>query len=119
MIEPELFTKVQERRIEKSRELGRIMQPNSFRNRSMFAGSLVCGVCGQPYRRYVEHCKQPGEKIVWKCKHYINENRVCCRNIFLVDSQIIQAFMELMRGVKDGRLQIEPKTIMQLSLIHI
>jgi len=113
MIEPELFTKVQERRIEKSRELGRIMQPNSFRNRSMFAGSLVCGVCGQPYRRYVEHCKQPGEKIVWKCKHYINENRVCCRNIFLVDSQIIQAFMELMRGVKDGRLQIEPKTIMQ------
>ena len=113
MIEPELFTKVQERRIEKSRELGRIMQPNSFRNCSMFAGSLVCGVCGQPYRRYVEHCKQPGEKIVWKCKHYIHENRVCCRNIFLVDSQIIQAFMELMRGVKDGRLQIEPKTIMQ------
>ena len=113
IIEPKLFTQVQDRRKEKSRELGRVMQPNSFGNRSMFAGSLVCGVCGQPYRRYVEHCGQPGEKIVWKCKHYINENRVCCRNIFLVDSQIIQAFMELMRGVKDGRFQIEPETIVQ------
>ena len=113
MIELELFTQVQERRKEKSRELGRVMQPNSFGNRSMFADSLVCGVCGQPYRRYVEHCGQPGEKIVWKCKHYINENRVCCRNIFLVDSQIIQAFMELMRGVKEGRFQIEPETIVQ------
>ncbi len=75
MIELELFTQVQERRKEKSRELGRVMQPNSFGNRSMFAGSLICGVCGQPYRRYVEHCGQPGEKIVWKCKHYINENK--------------------------------------------
>ncbi len=31
----------------------------------------------------------------------------------LVDSQIIQAFMELMRGVKDGRFQTEPETIVQ------
>ena len=113
IIASELFTQVQERRKEKSREVGRVMQPNSFGNRSMFADSLVCGVCGQPYRRYVEHCGQPGEKIVWKCKHYINENKVCCRNIFLVNSQIIQAFMDLMRGVKDGSVQTEPETIVQ------
>ena len=113
ILEQRLFDKVQEHRKEKSRRLGRIMQPNSLKKRSMFAAYLFCGICGQPYRRYVEHCRQPGEKIVWKCKHYINDNRVYCRNIFLVDSQIIQAFMELMRGVKDGRFQIEPETIMQ------
>ena len=113
LMEPELFYKVQERRKEKSKELGRIMQPNSFGKRSMFADRLVCGICGQPYRRYVEHCGQPGEKIVWKCKHYINGNRVYCRNVFLVDSQIINAFMELLRLLKVGRFRLEPETAEQ------
>jgi len=113
IVEPELFHKVQERRKEKSKELGRIMQPNSFGKRSMFADRLVCGICGQPYRRYVEHCGQPGEKIVWKCKHYINGNKVYCRNVFLVDSQIIQAFMELLRQLKSGRLRLDPEAAAQ------
>lgn len=113
LVEPELFYKVQERRKEKSKELGRIMQPNSFGKRSMFAERLVCGICGQPYRRYVEHCGQPGEKIVWKCKHYINGNKVYCRNVFLVDSQIIHAFMELLRLLKEGRFRLEPEAATQ------
>ena len=113
LVDSELFHKVQERRKEKSKELGRIMQPNGFGKRSMFADRLVCGICGQPYRRYVEHCGQPGEKIVWKCKHYINGNRVYCRNVFLVDSQIIDAFMELLRLLKDGRLRLEPEAAEQ------
>ena len=82
IIEPELFTKVQERRKEKSRELGRIMQPNSFGKRSMFADRLVCGVCGQPYRRYVEHCGQPGEKIVWKCVPGRQPDHTCIYGTF-------------------------------------
>lgn len=113
LVEPGLFYKVQERRKEKSKELGRIMQPNSFGKRSMFADRLACGICGQPYRRYVEHCGQPGEKIVWKCKHYINGNRVYCRNVFLVDSQIIDAFMELLRLLKEGRFRLESEAATQ------
>lgn len=113
IIEPELFIKVQERRKEKSRELGRIMQPNSFGKRSMFADRLVCGICGQPYRRYMEHCGQPGEKIVWKCKHYINGNKVYCRNVFLVDNQIIHAFMELLRLLKGDRFRLESEAAAQ------
>lgn len=91
------FEQAQKRRQERSQELGRIMQPNSFGKTSVFAGHLVCGTCGQTYRRYVEHCNQPGEKINWKCKRYIDGNRVYCRNIFLVDRQIEDAFMELVK----------------------
>lgn len=113
ILEQELFDAVQERRKEKSRELGRVMQPNSTGKRSVFANCLVCGICGQPYRRYVEHCGQPGEKIVWKCKHYINGNRVYCRNVFLVDSQIMNAFMELLGTLKSPRFRLEPEKTMQ------
>ena len=103
------FEQVQKRRQERSQELGRIMQPNSFGKASVFAGYLVCGICGQPYRRYVEHCNQPGEKINWKCKQYINGNQVFCRNIFLVDQQIEDAFMELVKKLIGKPELVKPK----------
>lgn len=89
------FEKVQERRREKSGQLGRTIQPNSFANQSILSSRLVCGKCGQPYRRYVEHCNQPGEKINWKCKRYIHGNRVYCRNLFLTDEQIGTAHLNV------------------------
>ena len=103
LIEQELFDKVQDRRQCVSRELGRIMQPNSYGKRSILFGRLVCGTCGQPYRRYVEHYNQPGQKINWKCKRYIYGNRVSCRNRFLIDEEITAAFIELIRRLTESR----------------
>lgn len=99
MIDKELFEQVQKRRMEKQVQLGRTIQPNSFANRNTFAGKLRCGKCGQPYRRYVEHCNQPGEKVNWKCKRYIHGNRVYCRNQFLTDEQIGEAFLEAVNRI--------------------
>lgn len=109
IIEKADFEQAQKRRQERSQELGRIMQPNSFGKTSVFAGHLVCGICGQIYRRYVEHCNQPGEKINWKCKRYIDGNRVYCRNIFLVDRQIEDAFMELVKKLTGKPELAKPK----------
>lgn len=109
IIEKADFEQAQKRRQERSQELGRIMQPNSFGKTSVFAGHLVCGTCGQTYRRYVEHCNQPGEKINWKCKRYIDGNRVYCRNIFLVDRQIEDAFMELVKKLTGKPELVKPK----------
>ena len=106
MIDKELFEQVQRRRMEKQVQLGRTIQPNSFANRNAFAGKLFCGKCGQPYRRYVEHCNQPGEKVNWKCKRYIHGNRVYCRNQFLTDEQIADAFLEAV-----NRLITSPKLL--------
>lgn len=106
MIDKELFEQVQRRRMEKQVQLGRTIQPNSFANRNTFAGKLLCGKCGQPYRRYVEHCNQLGEKVNWKCKRYIHGNRVYCRNQFLTDEQIANAFLEAV-----NRLITSPKLL--------
>lgn len=106
MIEGDLFEQVQKRRMEKQVQLGRTIQPNSFANRNVFAGKLRCGKCGQPYRRYVEHCNQPGEKVNWKCKRYIHGNRVYCRNLFLTDEQIADAFLKAV-----NRIIVSPKLL--------
>ena len=106
LIGTELFYKAQERRQQVSRELGRIAQPNRFDKQSILAGRLVCGICGQPYRRYIEHSNQYGKKVNWKCKHYIYNKRICCRNIFLIEEEIQNTFEELV-----SRLTLHPKII--------
>lgn len=99
LIEPEVFEKVQNRRQEQANKLGRTLQPNSFRNQTVLSGTLYCGICGETYRRYVEHCNKPSESIKWKCKHYIKANRVSCRNIFLEDDVIKRAFIRVINQV--------------------
>ena len=93
LMDAETFEQVQERRRERAESLGRRAQLNSYANKSLFGDRIVCGICGQPYRKYVEHCNQPGETIRWKCKRYIKGNRVYCRNIFLTEEQIEDAIL--------------------------
>lgn len=99
LIDKKQFEQVQNRRREKVESLGRTAQLNSYANRTPLGGRLYCGVCGEPYRRYVEHSGQSGKTIKWKCKHYIWKNRVCCRNIFLTDEQIGNAFIRIINRV--------------------
>lgn len=99
LIDKTTFEQVQRRRQEKVESLGRNAQLNSFANRTILGSRLYCGACGQPYRRYVEHSGQSGESVKWKCKHYIWKNRVCCRNIFLTDEQIEDAFIKTINQV--------------------
>lgn len=99
LIETAVFEQAQERRRERAESLGRTAQPNSFANQSLFGGKLECGICGQPYRKYVEHCSQPGETVRWKCKHYIHGNRVYCRNIFLTEEQIETAILTVVNRI--------------------
>ena len=99
MIDEDLFEQAQKLRMDRQVQLGRSIQPNRFANRHTFSGKLRCGKCGQPYNRYVEHCNQPGETVNWKCKQYIQGNRVSCRNQFVMDEQIKEAFLEVINRV--------------------
>ncbi|MSS11819.1 MULTISPECIES: recombinase family protein [Clostridia] len=109
LIESEIFDQVQNRRQETVKSLGRHVQPNSFRNQTQFSGTLYCGICGQPYRRYVEHCNQPSENVKWKCKHYIKSNRVSCQNIFLNDEQIERAFIDAINQIIATPVMLEQR----------
>lgn len=75
------------------KDLGRLIHPNSFSEQTVFSGKVYCGVCGKPYRKYIEHCNQPGEKTRWRCKQYIKNHAVHCRNIPLLEEEIQAAFL--------------------------
>lgn len=93
MIDKEIFESVQKRRKKKEEELGRTLQPNSMKNQSLFSSKLVCGECGDVYRKYIEHAGRPSQKSNWKCKRYIYQNKVHCKNLFLTEKGIETAFI--------------------------
>lgn len=92
LIDKELFSMVQKCRNEQCEKLGRNLQYNSRSRQSVFSGILRCGECGDAYRKYVEHGDRPTKRTFWKCKRYIDKNKVCCCNSFLTDEQIESAF---------------------------
>lgn len=104
LIEQSIFEQVQSRRIQRVKDLGRAAQPNSFANQSVWSSLLVCGECGQPYRKYTEKGKHPK----WRCKHYIHHNRVFCRNRFLSEEQLEQAFIQAVNQVIETPSYLKP-----------
>lgn len=104
LIERSIFEQVQSRRIQRVKDLGRAAQPNSFANQSVWSSLLVCGECGQPYRKYTEKGKLPK----WRCKHYIYRNRVHCRNRFLSEEQLEQAFVRVINQIIGNPTYLNP-----------
>lgn len=93
LVDAEAFEQIQERHRGRTGSLGRKAQFNSHANKSLLGGRTICEVCGQPYRKYVGHCNQPGKTIRWKRKRYTRGSRVYCRNILLAEGQIEDAIL--------------------------
>lgn len=107
MIDKETFESVQKRRKKKEQKLGRTLQPNSMKNQSLYSNKLVCGECGDVYRKYIEHAGRPSEKSNWKCKRYIYQNRVHCRNLFLTEKDIETAFISAINKVLSRKWMLD------------
>lgn len=93
LIDEACFEKVQIRRSKMEKNLNHTKRIAVKRNQSVFNGILQCGDCGENYRKYVEHAGKPSEKSKWKCKLYIKDNRVFCRNHFFEDEELQQIFL--------------------------
>ena len=93
IINNETFELVQQQRKSKNKKLGRTPQINARKNQSIFTSKLKCGECGAIYRKYTQHAGRPSEKSNWKCKRYIYQNKVYCRNLFLTRKDIENVFI--------------------------
>lgn len=103
LIEQHIFEQVQQRRKQQAAATGKFKQYNSYANQSIWSRLLVCGECGQPYRKYSEKETSPR----WKCKHYIYHSRVFCKNIFLSELQLETAFAEAINEVRHNPKYLE------------
>ena len=88
LIERSVFEQVQGRRKQMAEALGRTQQGNQSSGQSIWSRLLVCGECGQAYRKYTGK----GKLTVWKCRCSAGQNRSRCDNHFLSEKQLEQAF---------------------------
>jgi cell division protein FtsB len=93
IIDKVTFELVQQQRKAKNKKLGRTSQINIRKNQSIFTSKLKCGECGENYGKYTHHAGRPSEKSSWRCKRYIYQNRVHCRNLFLTGKEIENIFI--------------------------
>lgn len=109
LIDKAIFNKVQAKRKQKENQLGRTAQPNSMKSQSLFANKIFCGECGGVYRKYTEHSGKASEKIRWKCKNYIFNNRVLCRNLFYTEEELKIIFISAVNQlIKNQHLLDKP-----------
>jgi len=94
LIDEATFKKAQDGRTATEVKLGRTQQFNAMKNQSIFSGKIKCGECGEIYKKYIEHAGKPSVKIKWKCRNYIFENRVLCRNSFFTEDELKSTFIE-------------------------
>ncbi len=125
LIDVKSFEKAQERRITVEKKLGRTEQINVMRNQTAFSGKIRCGECGEIYKKYIEHAGKPSEKTKWKCKNYIYQNQVKCRNHFFSDDELrsifIDATNQLIRQkwrLGESKPQVPPKMTLALREIE-
>lgn len=102
IISQELYQKVQERRNERTRELGRNYHPNCYKSKGIFNGRVFCGECGQEYRKYAKKRQKAGEdKWCWRCARHKVRKQPSCRNRILSEEQIKNAALEAMNLIAD------------------
>ena len=94
LIDEPLFYQAQERRKKTAKRLNRTKSKASKCHQSVFKDIIRCGDCNEDYRKYVEHAGKPSEKIKWKCKQYIKENKVYCRNHFFEEGELEEIFIQ-------------------------
>ena len=100
IISKELFLQVQERRENRTSQLGRRYHPNSHAGKGILNGKIFCGTCGLEYRKYAKKRQKPGEdKWCWKCSKYQNGRKVSCGNRILSEEQIKNAALTAMNLV--------------------
>ena len=63
LISKEIYDKAQVKRKQTETRLGRTIQSNSMKNQGILANKVLCGECGEPYRKYTEHCGKTWEKV--------------------------------------------------------
>lgn len=119
IIDKETFEAVQHKRKKKEQALGRTLQPNSMKNQSLFSRKLICGECGDVYRKYIEHAGRPSEKSNWKCKRYIYQNKVHCRNLFLTEKDIETAFISATNKILSTKWMLDKDKKKELPRITL
>nr|WP_312578913.1 recombinase family protein [Sedimentibacter sp.] len=107
LIDESDFEKVQIQRKEREIKLGRTTLQNTMKKQSVFNRKIFCGECGAYYKVYAEHAGKKSEKKKWKCKKYLINNKVNCRNLFYTNEELKDIFIDAVNELIQKKWMLE------------
>lgn len=69
-----------------------------------FSGRIICGDCGETFKRRTWNSNNPSKKIVWQCKTYIKEGKDACDMKAVDDKVLKDAFVEMFNELKIDKI---------------
>ena len=93
-------TLIRQRASEKSMMKG----TNKYQNRYAFSGKIICGECGNTFKRRIHSCTDH-KYIAWCCSTHI-EDKNKCRMLFVKDEALKNAFATMINKLIFSRHQV-------------
>ena len=109
IIDEAVFQEVQEKRKKREIELGKTTLQNTMKKQSVFNRKILCGECGSYYKIYAEHAGKKSEKKKWKCKNYLINNKVNCRNLFYTNEELKGIFIDAVNELIQKKWMLEKR----------
>ena len=79
---------------QRATEKGVVKGSDKYQNRYTFSGKIICGECGNTFKRRIHHCT--GYKYAaWCCNTHIKDKDKC-HMLFIKDDDLKQAFITMM-----------------------
>jgi len=95
---------LQQRRLEK----GNTGESNKYQKRYAFSGKIICGACGNTFKRKINTKAKDTKYVGWVCNTHIdtNTNGQDCSMLFIKEEQIKEAFVVMMNKLYTNRSRI-------------
>lgn len=107
IISREVFSKAQKLIAERAKSWGKAVNKNTYQNRYVLSGKIICGECGSKFRRKTNYsvCRS---YIAWSCIGHIEDINNCSM-LFLRDGEIKATFTTMMNKLAfSRRIVLEP-----------
>ncbi|WP_407309780.1 zinc ribbon domain-containing protein [Desulfosporosinus sp. SB140] len=107
IISREDLEKVQELMVIRAKARGNIEgDREKYQNRYVLTGTIVCGHCGNKFKRHIDNCGTIAESVSWICSTYLIEGKNSCGVGRLKEETIKGLFVRMLNRLYTDRARL-------------
>lgn len=104
IISREIFEKVQDEKERRALLIGNLAgDRHKYTSKYPFSGKVICGDCGNIFKRRTWNSTNISKKVVWQCKTYITEGKDACNAKAVDESVLMDAFVRVFNRLYENR----------------
>jgi len=101
------FEKAQELMVERAKSKGNIEgNREKYLKRYVFTSTIVCGHCGNTYKRHLDNCGNAAESACWVCSTYIIGRKISCNVGRIKEETIKGLFVRAFNRLYTDRVEL-------------